>query len=344
MTFRLQELPIVDILEYSPNIEKKLRLYRTSLIRRCVAEFKINIATGGTPFVAAAVKHNGLLNMIKKLRLEVGGGIQKFSYSGIDKYFQDLLELGIKPIVEPLTDIAANSNKTFKIWYIFDFATNRRQLSDFSGMLNAPANQQNDLYVEWGDANTLYANGTAPAEVTIDAEKTQVKVSYIRGFEDGIGQSQIDEVLSNLVDVREGVDEYDITKANTSFDDSIQRVRINPARALILSHMIFAKKNTKSGNPTFSNDVIDQMKFLNVLGGSETIIQNDWNHMWVANRPDFKLFEQPKGVLYLDWPDQRQGGLQNVDADDLEIRLLTPAPADGEKNAIRLWYRYLATR
>lgn len=340
MALRIQEVPEVDKIEYAANQEKHVRLDRTSLFRRYTCKVNFTITTGSTAFRASAVKRHGLLNIIKKMRHEIGSGDLKFSLSGIDKFYKDWFELGIKPYMDDLTDVAANSSKTFSIYFLFDFAAARRVMSDFSQLFNAPAMQSNDLYFEWGSINDLYASGNAPNDIEIDADKTNVEISTLRVFEDGSSPVQIEDVLNNLVDPHIGVEQFPIDHAHTSFDDSIQRIPINPTRTLIVSQMVFALKNITDGNPEFSNDVIPELKWVNVLGGGEVIIQNRFEHIHAANRIDFKLFDHPNGVIYMDWPDQRQGGLRNNRAEDLEIRLKTLMPDAGKQNAIRILYTF----
>ena len=222
-----------------------------------------------------------------------------------------------------------------------DFAGARRSMSDFSQLLNAPGNATNDLFVEWGNAGDLYASGSAPSGIEIDPDHTKVSISALRAFEDGIGNEQIGDVLAGLIDPKIGVDQFVLDREATSYNDSMIRIPINPVRTLITSQMVFALENTTDGNPTFSNDVINRFKVENVIGGGEIIASNLWRHIWAGNQHDLRLREHPEGMIYMDWVDQRQGGLINNKAEDLEIRLLTPAPAAGKENAIRILYRYL---
>ena len=347
MAVRLQQVPVVSLLECKPGREVRLRLDRTSMFRRYMGKFHFRLRTGSAAFSANAsnVKSEGTYNLLKGLRLATGSGNNKFRYSGTDKKYIHLFEHGIKPIADPLVDIPANSSRDFTTYLPFDFATRPRVLSDFSALYNARANQQNDFYVDWGTINDLFADGNAPDGMEIDADGTYVEFDTLRAFEDGRDPVQIEDVAGNLLDYREGVEEYDIEKANVSFDDSIQRIPINPPKSIIANHLIFGKENITDGNPRFSNDVVKQLKILNVLGGGETIVQADWDQIWAANRHDLRLSPtHPKGIIYLDWPDQRQGaGIVNENADDLEMRILTSAPATGKHNAIRNWYRYLPT-
>ncbi|MDA8000537.1 MAG: hypothetical protein MPL62_04470 [Alphaproteobacteria bacterium] len=339
MTMRIMESQIVDKIEYAANGTKFVRLDRGSLIRRYTLEIAITIRTGSTSFNASNTKRNGLLNLIKQIRLEIGAGQLKFTHSGTDKYFTDLYEVGEYPHMDPLTNIPANSSKTFRIWFIYDFAPSRRTMSDFRELLNAPGNPSNDLYVDWGSMADVMT-GNVPTGIEIDPDKTNITISNLRAFEDGSGDSQIEAVLSNLADPRVGVDQFLLDRAATSYDDSIIRIPINPVRTLITEQVCFALENITDGDPRFSNDVVDQFKVENVVGGKETIIQDWWRHIWYQNRHDLRMRQHPEGIILLDWPDQRQGGLRNNKAEDLEIRLLTPPPAAGKKNAIRIHYKY----
>lgn len=342
MTISTQELPIVEKVNYLKDGERHLELPRQGLIRRLTGHFKITISTGANAFVAGDTKNNGILNILRTLRLEIGRGTQRFRIDGPVKYYVDLYETGTRPVYDALTDIGANSSKTFNVWFVFDFASIRSRLSDFTQLLNAPANPQNDLYIEWAGIDALYPNGTnPPAEVEIDADKSLVDFSYVRAYENGSGTDELAGVLENLLYPREGVSQFPITRENTSFDDSIQEIEVNPVRTTIMTQMLFALKNVKGGNPTYDNDIIRRFKYVNPLSGGTVIFSNDWEHTWLAQRADFKLYTHPKGMIYMDWLDQRQGGLRNINTGDLKLRLLTDAPEAGEENAVRIYTKYI---
>ena len=158
MAARLQQVPVVKRLKYTDNVEEILSIPKTNIYRRYTAHFRITIKTGSTAFDADAgtIRPHGILNLIKHMRLEIGSGVNKFHYSGVDKFLIDTIERGLSPHVDRLTDIPANSSKTFHAYLIFDFATARHRLSDFSALLDAIYNQQNDFYVQWGNINDLY--------------------------------------------------------------------------------------------------------------------------------------------------------------------------------------------
>ena len=348
MALRLQQVPIVRRLRYLENGEELLRLPKVSLYRRYVLRFRITIRTGGTPFDAdaATIRPFGLWNLIKHVRLEIGQGTNKFHYGGVDKVLVDLFERGVVPQGDPLTDIPANSEKTFNLYMIVDFSTSRHRLSDFTALLNAVANQQNDLFCFWGSIDDLYTT-SAPSGVEIVADKTNIEVDTLRAFDDGRDPIEINDVAANLLDYREGVEEFDIEKENTSFDDSIQRIPMLPAGVVIGMQLFQTWENSRSKLRRLSDSVINQFKIVNALGASETLVQADWGPFQAANRADFKLHadQDNTGVIYLDYPDQRQGtGILNLRADDLETRITTARPAANTVNGLRIFTRYMELR
>lgn len=337
MGIRLLEKQVVETVSYLANDTSQLIMAQDNPYRRMVLDFEVHIF-GGATTAPSVPKVNDYLNLIKKISLKFGSASTQLTYSAVDKYFMDLFEYGTLPQKDALSTPTATNTTTMHFRTIIDFAQNRKVLSDFSALFNAPAKDSVTLEIEWGDISDVY--GTV-ADGAI-AAATKCNVSVLEAFEDSKVEGQtLADALTNGLDIRIGVEENPITGAHASFDDDIQEVKVLPVPSVILSQLMFAKLNITDLNPSFSDAVISQMKVQNVSSAGETIIQDYWDRLVAATKTDFGLETLPAGMLYLDWKDQRQGGLRNLDVEALKIRILTAAPAGGKNNALRILKKYI---
>ena len=336
MGIRLLEKPIVEKIKFEKNQPVQLELPQDNPFRRLILDFTIAIAAGATP--ATTPKSNDFLNLIKKITLEFGSTGKQFSISAVDKYFLDLFDFGTLPHKDALSTPTANNTTTMTFKTIFDFAQNRKVLSDFTALFDAPSKDSVTLTIEFGDISDVY--GTVNT-TTIDSS-TECQVSVLEAFEDPNVEGQsLEDALKDALDIRLGVEEIKIEEAHASFDDDIQEIKVLPVPSVILGQLMFAKLNITDGDPTFDDSVVTQMKLQNVSGAGETIFQEYWDRMAIANKTDFGLETLPAGMLFFDAKDQRQGGIRNLDVEALKLRILTAAPAAGKKNALRILKRYI---
>ena len=302
--------------------------------------FTVQFSAGAN--IPVGTKNNDFLNLIKKITLYFEGTITKFSLSAVDKYKLDQFELGTKPKKNAINLPGANANSTVMHYYAaFDFAANRKRLSDFSALFDAPRTSSVELHIEWGDAGDVF---TTKNNATVKAT-TQCEVVLLEAFDDGRPATasipSLESVRDNLTDIRIGVQEIAITGKHESFDDDIQEIVITPTPVLFTSMLVQTLKNTTDGDPSYADDVVDQIKLLNTEGGGELISQDSWENLVAETKTDFGLETLPAGSLYLDWLDQRQGGLRNFDVEALKLRILTQAPAAAKANAIRIIKTYI---
>ncbi|MCE2507467.1 MAG: hypothetical protein J4F36_13585 [Nitrosopumilaceae archaeon] len=84
---------------------------------------------------------------------------------------------------------------------------NRRVLSDFRALFNAPAKDSVFIEIEWGDITDIY--GTV-ADGSIDSS-TELSVSLLEAFEDSRVKGQsLEDALAKGQDIRIGVEEVNI--------------------------------------------------------------------------------------------------------------------------------------
>ena len=298
--------------------------------------FTIVLTAGETP--PSVPKHNDFLNLIKSITVRFGASGIQHTYSATDKYFMDLFDFGTLPQKPALATPAANGTSTMEYKTEIDFALNRRVLSDFRALFNAPAKDSVFIEIEWGDITDIY--GTV-ADGSIDSS-TELSVSLLEAFEDSRVKGQsLEDALAKGQDIRIGVEEVNIKAAHGSYDDDIQEIDILPVPSVILQHWLFAKKNVTDENSEFSDDVIDQIKIANTSSAGEIIVQEYWARMTHPVKTDFGLESLPAGILPIDWLDQRQIGLQNKDVEALKLRILNAAPAAGKENSLRILKKFI---
>ena len=337
MGVRLLEKPFVLKALYSKNNTVQLELPQDNPFRRLVLDFLI-VINGGAATPPSVPKSNDYLNLIKRISLKFGSDGTQVTFSAVDKYFMDLFEYGTLPQKDALSTPAATAQTTMNLRTVLDFAQNRKVLSDFTALFDAPSKDSVTLEIEWGDISDVYVT---VGDGTIDAT-TECQVSVLEAFEDPkVEGKSLAQTLEDGLDIRIGVEENNIEDAHGSFDDDIQEIKVLPVPSVILSQLMFAKLNITDGNPTFSDAVIKQLKVENVSSVGERIMQNFWDRLVAPTKTDFGLETLPEGMLYADWKDQRQGGIRNLDVEAVKIRILTAAPAAGKKNSLRILKKYI---
>jgi hypothetical protein len=332
---RLIEKSLTEEIEYKKNKEVKLEMPTDNLYRRWVLTFNIVLKAGAT--IPSVPKNNDYLNLIKKITVYHNGGKTRVNYSAVDRFFVDLFKHGVHPVKQGLAIPAANGTTTMRHTIILDFARNKKILSDFSALLDAPKSKSVHLGIEWGDIEDIFVT---PATGVID-ESTSCRVSVHEAYDDSNDKSALKKVRENLIFIKEEVSEHIIDKEYGSYDADMREIKLMPVNSTMLSQCYFAKENTTDNNPTFSDSVIKQIKIQNVEGAGDTIINNFWHNLVDPLKTDYGLKTLPAGILFIDWLDQRQRGLIISESDALKVRLLTAAPAAGKKNVMRIFSEYV---
>ncbi len=335
---RLLQKSLTQEVQYKKNKEVKLEMAVDNLYRRWILTFFVTLKSGGT--IPTSPKHNDYLNLIKKIIVYHNGGKTRVNYSAVDRYFVDLFKHGTFTVKAPLLITAANGTSTMKHTIIIDFARNKKILSDYSALLDAPKSKSVSLGIEWGDISDIFENIN---DGEID-DSTYCRVSVIEAYDDGKsvnGQPNLEEVRKKLIFIKEEVAEYLIDKEYQSYDADMLESKILPVNSTILSQLYFAKDNITDDNPAFSDYVIRQLKIQNVEGAGETSINDYWNNLVDPTKTDYTLEILPEGMLFVDWLDQRQRGLIISESDALKVRILTAAPAANKKNAMRIYSEFV---
>lgn len=339
MALRNQQKQLVEKHKFSENSTTVTEIPLDNMIRRMVLFFSISIAAGAT--APSNPKRNDFLNLIKKMRLVLEGDENKFNLDAVTKYYVDYYELGEYPLKSSLPTLTANQTRTLHYVAVFDFATARKLIKDYTALLDNSRYSSMHLEIDWGDIDDIYSTkGTASIQAA-----TECQISLIEAYEDGNTIEGVpndsQEFRNSLLDIREGTLETQVDRAYNSYDDDALEVDVAPAASRIMSQMLFARENVTDGNATFVNDVISQVKLLNTRGPTRTFLQNYFTHLRAQNKTDYNLAALPNGMIYLDWLDDRQRGLDNRNADELVFRFLTKAPASGKKNGIRVYTKHV---
>ncbi|MBA7492251.1 hypothetical protein ES702_02800 [subsurface metagenome] len=338
MVLQTKERPLSGSIEYADNTTKRIEVDRDNLIRRMAMLFSFSVTTATTP--ATGIIEDDLLNAVKKIRLVMDADDNKFNVDLSKWLFVEQVEKGTLPPRDAFAIPATVTTTVFKVLVNADFAQARQNLSDVSALLDAPNKSSLFLEIDWGSI----ADVVVTVQDTIIDTATNVKISLTEVFDDEGAEANAQLATAGFIDLREGTDRFDITKAYTSFDDSTLQQQIEPVPANILTHLLVTKEDVTSvsGTPTRNDSVLNQIKVENIKGVGEKIIQTSWDQAHLGNKSEYGLEAIQTGVAYIDWIDQRRGGLANFVAEAIKWRFLAPAPTATETNAIELYTRYVS--
>jgi len=338
MVLQTKERPQSQPLPFSKNNTARLEIDRDNLIRRMAMLFTIVVTTATT--AGTTIIQDDILNIVRKIRLVMDADDNKFNVDLTKWLFVEQIEKGTLPKRDAFSIPSSGTSITFKILVNADFAQARQNLSDVTALLDAPNKSSLFLEIDWGDITDVLET----INDTIIDTSTEVKVSLTEVFDDAGAEANAKLASAGFIDLREGTDQFLLEKANTSFDDSVKQEQVEPVPANILTHLLLTKEDITSvtNSPTRSDSVVDQVKVENIKGVGEKIVQVSFEQLAFGNKAEYGLESPQTGVAYIDWIDQRRGGLANFVAEAIKWRFLNPAPASTETNAIDLYTRFVS--
>lgn len=338
MVLQTKERPLSGSIPFLANTTQKIEIDRDNLIRRMALLFVIKVTSGAS--AGTTIIQDDLLNIVKKIRLVMDADDNKFNVDLTKWFFVEQIEKGTTPFRDAFSIPANGTSTTFKILVNADFSQARQNLSDVTALLDAPNKSSLNLEIDFGSISDVLET---PNDTIIDSE-TELKISLTEVFDDQGAEANAQLATAGFIDLREGTDQFLITKANTSFDDSVLQEQIEPVPANILTHLLVTKEDITAvtGSATRENDILNQIKVENIKGVGEKIIQVSFDQLHLGNKSEYGLEAIQDGVAYIDWIDQRRGGLANFVAEAIKWRFLNDAPTASETNAIDLYTRYVS--
>lgn len=335
MTIKVKPRPLQETIPFAADETKGMDIPMDNNIRAITVTPLIDLTKGTT--AATGDIPDGILNLMKKLRLVMDGDDNKFNVDAVKHYKVEAIEKGISAPLSAVADPAvtvADLTTTLR----FDFAKFRQDLRDISALLPAPQKSSLRFEVDWGSVSDIF--GTV--NDTIVATTSKLQITLWETIDDAGASVEAQAPDGKFQDIREGVGFFDFTEAFTQFDsDELAKV-INPVPTRILTHFLLTREDF-AGNPAERlavNDVITRIKIDNVKGKGEQIF-----HVIAADFQNELAGEygiaMPTGGYYIDWRDPRNG-LDNFVTEALKWKFLTNAPDSAETDRIEYYVRYIA--
>lgn len=338
MVLTTKERPLGEVVEFVDNKTKGVDIDRDNLLRRIALLFHFSITTGAA--AGLTIIEGDLLNAVKQIFLVMDADDNKFSINLEKWLFVEHVEKGTIPKRDTFAIPGVGVTSTFDILVNADFAQARQNLSDVSSLLDAPNKASLKLKVEWGTITDVIvtANNTS-----IDSN-TEVRISLTEVFDDEGAEATAKLAAQTFNDIREGEDEFLVTKAFGQFDSATLQEQINPVPANILTHLLITKEDVTSvtGTPVRANDIVTDYKIQNIKGNGQIFKQASWNASHFGDKSEYGLESIFTGVKYIDHIDEQRGGFPNFVAEANKWRFLTNAPVAAETDAIQLYTRYIA--
>ena len=336
MGIKNRKRAIVEAVEFKENGQVIKQIPQDNLLRRVSLHGKIKVDAGVT--IGVGIKQDSFLNLVKRIQVRLNGSDNIFDLDLRTYFYALAYEYGAKPFMDTFVIPATTTSQTFEFEIPIDFAIIRNQISDYSALVPAHLLDSMDLIIDWGSISDVIAT---PNDTTINAT-TEIKLSIIEVYSNTSDAKEIDDIISNLTKVYEGVEQTPITRAYTSYPADELPIQVRPVPARHLTAIIFGLDNITDGDSVLSNSVIDQIKLENVKGGGEAIFYDYFSDLNNEQKSDFRLeSDNSKGMIMLDWVDLRNGSLDNIDVDALKYKMLTSAPTATKENAIRIYKKYI---
>jgi hypothetical protein len=332
MVLKLRQKHLVTEIPFVENSEQIVDIPQDNPLRRITLSFFVDYTTITT---IATAKNDDLLNLVKRVQLIFNGATTKFDVDLKTYFFASTFQNGTK-LSRDAFNVAISANNIAKITMTIDFAQLKNNLTDFSGLFNAPAFSSLQLKLQWGDIGDVVSTATT----TINSAKCELATTEV--YDNGQGENQLDEVVLSAQDIREGVDVTNITKAFGSFGGDELEAKILPVPSTILEHCLVTQNFTTSTNPARSDALITQLRLENVRGGEELIFYDTWLNWKTQNKAEYGLTsaDVDAGTIFISWNELRLAGLLNNVVDALKYKFLT-ALLGSNTNTVRVYKKYI---
>jgi len=285
MVLTTKERPLGEVVEFVDNKTKGVDIDRDNLLRRIALLFHFSITTGAA--AGLTIIEGDLLNAVKQIFLVMDADDNKFSINLEKWLFVEHVEKGTIPKRDTFAIPGVGVTSTFDILVNADFAQARQNFSDVSSLLDAPNKASLKLKVEWGTITDVIvtANNTS-----IDSN-TEVRISLTEVFDDEGAEATAKLAAQTFNDIREGEDEFLVTKAFGQFDSATLQEQINPVPANILTHLLITKEDVTSvtGTPVRANDIVTDYKIQNIKGNGQIFKQASWNASHFGDKSEYGL-------------------------------------------------------
>lgn len=341
MVLKIRHKSQIGNVKFAKNDAVAFELPQDNPVRRVSLDFEIVLTTPAAQTPATGVRPNGILKLLKKIAVIMNEVDNKFAISGFTYFHTSKFQNATSPFLTnaDATAPTAGNSVTERYTITIDFAQNKNNLNDMSGLVNAPALSSFDLRIDWGAISDMFET---VGDTVIDA-LTNCNISIDEVYDDGIGANELDAAILGAVDFRETESTFLITKENDSFGTNEQEEKMLPVPSTILEQCLLTEENITDGTPALSDDVITHIKVQNVRGGQDLIFLDKFDALRRQQKSDYALETDVNnaGVIFINWAELRFGGLLNNVVDAIKFKFLTAAPAALTTNRILVYNKHI---
>lgn len=337
MVLKLRQKHIVNKVDFSQDSDVKIEIPQDNPLRRITLSFLFEVIGGAT--AGSGIIEDDLLNLVKRIQVIFNGATNKVDVDLRTYFHANTYQNGTSAFRDAFSTPTSSQTDTYKVTVTIDFAQLKNNLTDFSGLFNAPSFSSLDLKIQWGSISDVLST---VGNTTIGSN-TKCEVSITEVYDNGQGENQLSDVVLSAQDIREGIDVTNITQAFDSFGGSELEAKILPVPSTVLEHCLVALDNVTDSQSTKSNTVISQLKLENVRGGEELIFFEKWINWFKQNKAEYSLESgvHANGVIFISWNELRLEGLLNNVVDALKYKFLTASPTTNKQNAVRIYKKYI---
>ncbi len=309
------------------------KIPRDKPIRRIILRFFIEVTNGG----AGVLDQDGILNVIKSIKLEADGSDILTHLDGRIAYFLEQYEKGTTPYFVDGTEATATA--TAFVTLMLDFATNRKLEKDVTALLMAHRFSSLNLFIDWGAVADAYSTTTGTTFVDANSG-CQVEIKEVAGtIGDGTGGTNIRD--TDPIQIIESIKTIDLEVSKLQFDDNAQEIDVTPSPSSVMTNLFMVLDNDQR-----TNDRVTDIKIQRQSPETENIITREWLNLWSANKTEYSIETLQDGVLLVDYLDKLgAGGLRNFgNQGDLKYLLLTDASVSASQDDIVIFTRSVSSK
>ncbi|GEM_PF-5109887 len=308
----LSSIPLTDTINYVASQTQSIKIPRNRFIREIQCKLEVNTTNGAT---GPTLSDNGILDLVKRLRLRANGKDIKFECPMAWRYYEQQYIQGTAPqLIQPST--TANATSTGYAEASMHFAQDENNENDIIALLPAAAFTDLQLEADWG-ANTDIATANPP---TINAASTLIRVTLVEAVLTDEDIAVLKSLFNGEAKLLNKIVRYlqittDNSYSNFGFSKNIL------TGSLVERHTIFVVDNSIRSDAEYT-----QFRFFQYSPVKTELENRRWAESQYRNKRTFHIESIVRGMTMVDWKSKGYLNLTKMKDGDIKFEANTNSP------------------
>jgi len=299
----LEEVPLVDKVEFEANKTKKIKIPKNNFISEIKLRLEVKIVNTA---VAPTNHEDNPMSIVKRIRLFAKGKDAIFDAQMSLRFYEQKYLSGTEP-ERATTSLTASATSTGIAECSIVFRVDENNLDDITALLPAHDLSDLDLEVDWGTNTDLQLTNAG----TITAADSFIKVSIVEAT---LTEEDINKLKEQFGDakvlnkvVRQA--EHDIAGVNDNFVFS---------KNITIGNLIQRQLLQVWDNGVRNDTLVSRFKFKQYSPVKKDLEDRNFPQSQSTDKRKYRLESVVKGITIIDWSDK--GFLDLTDLKDGDVK------------------------